>query len=214
MKALIVVDPQLDFFEGGSLAVAGSNRIIPIINKLTESEYFDMVIFTKDWHPANHEGFASQHPGTKPFDKYWPTLRNGSDTHPDTQETLWPDHCVQDTLGAEFHPDLDLKLCKKDFYIFKKGIDNADQGYSGFRETGLKEFLDERGVTETYITGLAGDFCCAATAIDSAMAGFDTYFILDAIKFINPDISETINKLKEANVIILESWVLPLITLI
>ena len=117
---------------------------------------------------------------------------------------------MQDTPGAEFHPDLDLTLCKKDFYIFKKGTDNADQGYSGFRETGLKEFLDERKVTETYITGLAGDYCCKETAIDSAMAGFDTYFIIDAIKFIGEK-EETFELLKEAGVYILESWVLPLI---
>lgn len=200
IKALIVVDVQRDFCPGGSLAVPDGDVIVERINELLPK--FDLVIFTKDWHPANHEGFASQHPGTKPFDKY----KNLSGE----EDTLWPDHCVENTPGAEFHPGLDLSKCKKDFYIFKKGTDDADQGYSGFAGTGLKDFLDEKGVTETYICGLALDYCVKETAIDSALAGFDTYVIIDHTMPINPDITETLVVLKEAGVTCADSWVLGL----
>lgn len=200
IKALIVVDLQQDFCAGGSLAVPDGDVIVERINELLPK--FDLVIFTKDWHPANHKGFASQHLDAKSFDKY--TNLSGE------EDTLWPDHCVENTLGAEFHIGLDLSKCKKDFYIFKKGTDDADQGYSGFSGTGLKDFLDEKRVTETYICGLALDYCVKNTAIDSALAGFDTYVIVDHTMPINPDITETLAVLKEAGVTCADGWVLGL----
>jgi nicotinamidase/pyrazinamidase len=198
IKALIVVDVQNDFCPGGTLPVPEGDTIVPKINELLPK--FDLVIFTKDWHPTDHICFASRYPGKKPFE----TVMIGPGA-----EMLWPDHCVQNTPGAELHPDIDLSKCKKDFYFFKKGMEDSE-GYSGFENTGLKEFLDERDITETYVCGLAGDYCCKETAIDSAMAGYDTYFIIDAIKFIG-DKEKTFELLKEANVNIVESWVLPLI---
>lgn len=203
-KALIVVDVQLDFMPGGSLAVPEGDKVVPVINKLLPE--FDLVIFLKDWHDPEMEAFASQHEGAKPFDKYWPLMRNGSDYEPDTQETLWPDHCIANTPGADFHPDLDFGKCAKDFYIFKKGTEKYYHPYSGFRGTELKKFLDERGVTDVYITGLAGDYCCKDTAIDSVFNGFNTFFIMDAIKFISDNKTETLVSLYEANIKIIESY--------
>lgn len=121
MKALIVVDVQNDFCPEGSLQVPKGDEIVPIINELLPK--FDLVIFTKDWHTADHKSFASQHKNHDIFD----TIElNG------IKQILWPDHCVQDTPGADFHPDLDLSKCKKDFYIFKKGIDPEIDSYSAF----------------------------------------------------------------------------------
>jgi len=197
-KALIVVDLQQDFMPNGSLPVPNGDVIVKRINELLPK--FDLIIFTKDWHPFNHKGFASQHSGAKPFDKY--TNLAGE------EDTLWPDHCVQNTPGSDFHIEVDLLKCKKDFYVFKKGTDDLDQGYSGFRETGLKEFLDEHKVTETYICGLATDYCVRETAIDSALAGYDTFVIIDHTMPINPDITETLAVLKEAGVTCANGWVL------
>ena len=194
MKALIVVDVQNDFCPGGSLAVPDGDKIVPIINELLKK--FELVIFTKDWHPANHFGFASSHEGFKPFERL----------EPDNEDILWPDHCVQDTPGAEFHPSLDLSKCKKDFYIFKKGILNDGQGYSAFEDTDLAGFLDGKNVTDVYICGLAGDYCCKNTAIDASNQGFNTFFIMDAIKFIDKDTTLTLSDLYDADVKITESW--------
>lgn len=192
-KALIVVDIQNDFCPGGSLAVPDGDKIIPVVNDLLTK--FDLVIFTKDWHPANHYGFASEYVEKSAFD-----LFNG--------EVLWPDHCVQDTPGAELHPDIDFSKCKKDFYIFKKGVDVKSNGYSAFEKTELREFLEERGVTEVYVCGLALDYCVKNTAIDSAFAGFDTYVIADACKSIDSDLEETKLNLLQAGVYLIDSWVL------
>jgi nicotinamidase/pyrazinamidase len=197
-KCLICVDLQQDFCPGGTLVVPNGDLIVPKINNLLKK--FDLVIFTKDWHSPHMDAFASSHEGAKPFDKY--INKQGE------EDTLWPDHCVADTPGAEFHPDLDLSKCKKDFYIFKKGNLPDYHPYSGFGETGLKDFLDKKGVTETYIVGLATDYCVRDTAIDSALAGYDTYVIIDHTMSINPDLTETLNILKEAGVACADDWAL------
>jgi len=190
MKALINVDCQKDFMPatpedyakklGGALAVKDGDKIIPLINKLGASGGYDIIIFTMDWHPRKHTAFASQHPGKNPFDSY---EVNG------LTDTLWPDHCVQYTVGACFHEDLNLDL--PNTFIFRKGEDTNFHPYSGFgglpdKSNGLLEFLQMKGVTEVHITGLAGDYCCKDTAID-AVKYFDTSFIIDAIRFINND---------------------------
>ena len=200
MKALIVVDPQLDFFEGGSLAVAGSNRIIPIINKLTESEYFDMVIFTKDWHPSNHKSFASQYSDKKLFDVI---DLNG------IQQVLWPDHCVQKTQGAEFHPDIDMNI--NNFYIFKKGMNIEVDSYSGFFEndhktsTGLSKFLIDKKIDDIYLIGIAGEYCVGYSALDGSKEGFNTYIIEDGVAYMSEEGKKIINKkLLENNVNIID----------
>ena len=194
-KALIVVDIQNDFCPGGALAVTDGDKIIPTINDLLTK--FDLVIFTKDWHPANHLSFASAHEGKDPYDSY-----NG--------DVLWPDHCVENTPGAELHPDLDLTKCQKDFYIFKKGTDINSNGYSAFENTELQEFLDERGVTEVYICGLATDYCVKNTAIDSALAGYDTYVLADACKSIDSDLTQTKQELFEAGAYFVDTWAIGL----
>jgi nicotinamidase/pyrazinamidase len=205
-KALIVVDLQQDFCPGGSLAVPDGDIIVSRINDLLEK--FDLIIFTKDWHFQHMDAFASSHEGAKPLDKF--INEQGQ------EDTLWPDHCVEETKGAEFHPDLDLSKCKKDFYIFKKGNMPHYHPYSGFGEqvddgsgnSELKVFLDERGVTETYIVGLSLDYCVKDTAIDSALAGYETYVIYDHTMPINPDTDETLEILQDAGVIVADGWAL------
>lgn len=183
MKALLVIDVQYDFLEGGSLEVKDSNKIIPIINKLTKSKEFDLVIFTKDWHPSNHKSFASQHSGKNMFDLI---ELNG------IPQVLWPNHCVQNTHGSEFHHNLDLNI--PNLYIFKKGMNPDVDSYSAFYEndhktsTGLTDFLKEQGVTDIFITGLATDYCVKYTAIDGCKDGFKTTVIIDATQGIAEDI--------------------------
>lgn len=185
-RALVVVDPQNDFCPGGSLAVKDGDKIIPIINKLTKSDMYDLVIFTKDWHPSNHKSFASQHGK----DLFSVIDLNG------ISQVLWPDHCVQDTLGAEFHREIDLNI--PNLYIFKKGINTEVDSYSGFYEndhktsTGLGEFLKEKEVTDVDIVGLAGDYCVCYTAVDSVKEGFNTTVIMDGVRSITDDITSVL----------------------
>lgn len=195
-KALIVVDVQQDFCPGGSLAVPEGDQIIPVINKLLPK--FDLVIFTKDWHDPEMDAFASRHEGAKPFDTY----KNSQEVI----DTLWPDHCVADTPGAELHPGIDFSKCTGDFYIFKKGTDKTYHPYSGFAETGLQEFLDERGVTDVFVVGLALDYCVADTAIDAVHCGYKTAVIEDACKPISEDINDTLEAFQDAGIALIESW--------
>ena len=118
MKALIIVDIQNDFLPGGALAVKNGDAVIPVINKLQSQ--FDLVVATQDWHPADHKSFASMHPGKKNFDEI---ILDG------LPQVLWPDHCVQETHGAEFSPLLDTKKIEA---IFRKGMDKNIDSYSGF----------------------------------------------------------------------------------
>ena len=207
-KCLIVVDVQNDFVPSGSLPVEEGDKIIEVVNKLLS--LYDIVIFTQDWHPSNHKSFASQHEGKNVFE----TIDlNG------IQQTLWPDHCVQNTPGAELHKDIDFNKITGNFYIFKKGTDSEVDSYSGFYDndkrnsTGLAEFLNEQEVTDVLVCGLALDYCCKYTAIDSAMEGFNTTVIIDATRAISKDLTQTMQELKEANVKIIESWELPLFNL-
>ena len=204
-RALIVVDVQNDFCPGGSLAVKDGDQVVLVVNKLTKSNMFDLVVFTKDWHPSNMDAFASQHEGKNPFDTY--TNNNGD------VDTLWPDHCVDGTDGAELHKDIDLNI--PNLYIFKKGLEFNSHPYSGFGDlshddsSGLLEFLKEREITDTYIVGLALDFCVRDTAIDSAKNGFDTRVILNGTRAISDDITPTIQALLSESVTILydDTWV-------
>lgn len=207
-KVLIVVDAQNDFMPGGALPVEDGDQIIPVINSLLPK--FDLVIFTKDWHPVNHKSFVNQHEGRGLYE----TIDlNG------LSQVLWPEHCVQNTPGADIHSDIDFSKCKGDFYIFKKGMDPEVDSYSGFYDNGrknsteLKEFLDEREVTEVYVCGLALDYCVAYTAIDSAMEGFKTCVIEDATRAIGSDINEVLGHFLEADVDFIESWELDIYNL-
>ena len=186
-RALLVIDAQNDFMPGGSLAVKDGDEIVPVINKLTKSDKYDLVVFTKDWHPANHKSFASQHNGKDVFSM---TIINGM------TQVLWPDHCVQDTLGAEFHQDIDFDI--PNLYIFKKGMNPEIDSYSGFLEndlktsTGLSEFLKKREITEVDIVGLALDYCVCYTAVDSYKSGFKTTVLMNGVKSISDDLMPTL----------------------
>jgi len=178
-KALIVVDAQYDFMDGGSLAVPNGSEIIPVINH--EIKQHDIVIFTRDFHPANHKSFASQHEDKNEFD----TIDlNG------LEQVLWPDHCIQNHRGSDLHDDIEFENCKE-FYIFKKGIDPEVDSYSGFYDnggknsTGLSEFLKDKGITDLTIMGLAGEYCVKFTALDAIKEGFKVKLNLNGIRFLS-----------------------------
>ncbi len=174
MKALILVDLQNDFLPTGALPVPHGDEVIPIANRTQRS--FDLVVATQDWHPVNHGSFATNHPGKRPGDVI---VLNG------LEQVLWPVHCVQETAGAEFAPELDMGRVAK---VFKKGTDPGIDSYSGFfdnghrKSTGLGDYLKEAGVTEVYILGLATDYCVKFTALDARELGFDTYLIEDVCR--------------------------------
>jgi nicotinamidase/pyrazinamidase len=174
--ALLVIDMQNDFLPNvpgyrGSLAVTGGDEIIPGINALAAR--FDHVILTQDWHPQNHISFASTH-GLKPF----------TDTieAPYGTQTLWPDHCIQGSPGAELHPSLDIPHTE---LILRKGFRLEIDSYSAFTEndgttpTGLAGYLRERGLTRLFFTGLAYDFCVGFSALAAARLGFESIVIED-----------------------------------
>lgn len=176
-KALIVIDIQNDFCPGGSLAVDGGDEVVPVINRLIGA--FDHVILTQDWHPADHSSFASEHPGKVPFDDI--EMAYGP-------QRLWPDHCVQGSKGAEFHPDLNITPAE---LIIRKGFRRGIDSYSAFFEndhatpTGLAGYLRERGLTDLTLAGLATDFCVAYSAIDAMEQGFNARVILEGSRAID-----------------------------
>jgi nicotinamidase/pyrazinamidase len=186
MKTLVIIDMQNDFIPGGSLEVPGGDRLIPAINRLQER--FDLVIATQDWHPASHMSFASNHPGKKPFDKVeWKGM----------EQVLWPDHCIQSTPGAEFHPKVDTRKIEA---LFRKGMDEKIDSYSGFydnghqKNTGLAGYLRERRAGELYFCGLAADVCVNYSIRDALREGFSATLIQDATCPINEDAYEKIKK--------------------
>ena len=175
--ALLVIDVQNDFTPGGQLAVPEGDLIVPLINRL--GGLFKQVVIAQDWHPAGHASFASSHPGRKPNDVI---------QLPYGEQTLWPQHCVQGTAGAEFHPELDLPHAQ---LIIRKGCNPDIDSYSAFLEadrrttTGLAGYLKERGVDTVYMVGLALDFCVMFSALDARAAGFNTFVVLDACRAID-----------------------------
>ena len=176
---LVVVDVQNDFIPGGALAVPRGDEVVPVINRL--AMHFENVVCTQDWHPLRHASFASSHAGRKPFETV--QLAYGA-------QVLWPDHCVQGTSGAAFHPDLDLTRTQ---LVVRKGHHRDIDSYSAFLEadrrtpTGLAGYLKERKLLTLYVCGLATDFCVAWTALDARAAGFDTTVIEDASRAIDLD---------------------------
>lgn len=174
MKALIIVGIQNDFLPGGALPVRGGDAIIPLLNKL--QKYFDTVIATQDWHPANHSSFVSNHPGKEKFDEIY---LNGK------PQTLWPEHCVQDTHGAELSRLLNPNQIEA---IIRKGMNPDIDSNSAFYDndhhaaTGLAGYLRNKGIAEVYVAGLAGDYCVYYTAMDSLREGFKTFIIEDATR--------------------------------
>ena len=163
-EALLLVDLQNDFCPGGALAVPEGDAVIPVANRLAQR--FDYVLLTQDWHPPTHGSFASQHPGKAPFE---------SVTMPYGAQTLWPDHCVQETHGAAFHLALEAPGAE---LIIRKGFRPHIDSYSAFFEndrttpTGLAGYLRERGITALTMAGLAYDFCVLYSALDARRLGF------------------------------------------
>ena len=178
MKTLILVDVQNDFMPGGRLEIKQADKIIPVINRIQSQ--FDLVVATQDWHPQNHQSFASNHPGKKPFDRI---QLHG------TEQILWPDHCVQGSEGAAFHPNLEINRIAA---VFCKGMNPEIDSYSGFYDnnheisTGMSGYLSEKGATEVYFCGLASDICVFHTIRDAIQEGFQAILIEDASQPLDP----------------------------
>ncbi|NWB50319.1 bifunctional nicotinamidase/pyrazinamidase [Pseudomonas gingeri] len=200
--ALVVIDMQNDFIPGGQLAVQGGDEIVPLINRL--GARFRNVVVAQDWHPAGHVSFASSHPGKAPFDSV--QLPYGA-------QTLWPDHCVQGSHGAQLHADLDLPHAQ---LIVRKGFNRDIDSYSAFVEadrrtpTGLSGYLKERGIDTVYLVGLALDYCVAWSALDARTAGFDTVLIVDACRAIDLDgsLQRALGEMEAAGVKLIDSMAL------
>jgi nicotinamidase/pyrazinamidase len=176
---LIAVDIQNDFCHGGSLAVPHADEIMPAVNRI--ASLFSHVILTQDWHPKNHLSFASSHPGAHPYETI--ALPYGS-------QTLWPDHCVQGTVGADLHNDLKIAGAE---LILRKGYHREIDSYSAFYEndrttpTGLTGYLKQRGFARVFLAGLAFDYCIRFSAEDARKDGFDVIIIEDACRSIAID---------------------------
>ncbi|HXO01443.1 MAG TPA: bifunctional nicotinamidase/pyrazinamidase [Stellaceae bacterium] len=191
---LLVIDVQNDFCPGGTLAVPGGDEIVPRVNRLARD--FAHVILTQDWHPAGHSSFANAHPGRQPYEtvemEYGPQI-------------LWPDHCVQGTPGAAFHPGLDAPRAE---LVLRKGYHAGIDSYSAFREndrrtaTGLAAYLRERGFERVTVCGLATDFCVLFSALDAAAAGFATTVVLDACRGIDHEgsLARALDQMRAAGV--------------
>lgn len=176
-SALIVVDVQKCFVDGGTLPVKGGAEIVPIVNRLAPA--FENVVVTQDWHTPKHTSFASAHPGKKPFETT--QLSYGT-------QVLWPDHCVQGTDDATLVDGLKLPNAE---LIIRKGFHKDVDSYSAFEEadrktsTGLAAYLKARGIDTVFVCGLATDFCVAWTALDARKLGFAVYVIENATRAID-----------------------------
>lgn len=178
-QALIVIDLQNDFCPGGALAVPEGDQIVSEINALM-AEY-PIVILTQDWHPAGHSSFASSHDGKSPYDLI---------DMPYGPQVLWPDHCIQGSIGAQFHADLTTDRAD---LIIRKGFNPQIDSYSAFFEndhktpTGLEGYLRTRGITDLTLVGLATDFCVNFSAVDAARLGFAVTVRQDLCRAIDLD---------------------------
>jgi nicotinamidase/pyrazinamidase len=176
---LLVIDVQRDFCPGGKLAVRDGDAVVYAINQL--SPHFEHILLTQDWHPAAHTSFASNHRGTQPYQQI--PVAYGL-------QTLWPDHCVQQTPGADFHPSLDISRAE---LILRKGFRPEIDSYSAFVEndkqttTGLAGYLRERGFQRIFLAGLAYDYCVRFSAVDAVRAGFEAFVIEDACRPVSLD---------------------------
>ena len=198
--ALIIVDVQNDFIPGGALAVSEGDQVVSVINSIQHK--FGTVIATQDFHPATHGSFAANHPGKTPGEFI---DLNG------LNQILWPVHCVQGSEGAEFHQDLNRENWAA---IFQKGMNPEVDSYSGFfdnarrGDTGLGDFLKEKGIRTVFVAGLALDYCVKFTALDAVSLGFETYLIVDATRAVNLQPSDgdlAIREMESAGVKIINS---------
>jgi nicotinamidase/pyrazinamidase len=196
---LIAVDVQNDFCPGGRLAVPDGDAVVPAINRLAAK--FTHVVLTQDWHPVAHLSFASSHPGRKPFETI---------AAPYGPQELWPDHCVQNTPGAEFHRDL---VAPRAQLILRKGYRREIDSYSAFYEndhmtaTGLAGYLEERGLRRVFLAGLAFDFCVRFSAEDAHRRGFAAVVVADACRGIdlNGSVAATHRRLAEIGAVVIDA---------
>ena len=195
MRALIVTDIQNDFLPGGALPVPRGDEVVSVANALMDR--FDLVVATQDWHPADHESFASRHPGRR--------VGEVIDLH-GLQQVLWPDHCVQGSPGADFAPGLDVGRID---HIIRKALDRQIDSYSAFfdnghrRSTGMDRLLRDKGVEAVCLVGLATDYCVKYTALDARRLGYDTTIILDGCRGIERlpgDVERAVEEMKAAGV--------------
>ncbi|MEM1321536.1 MAG: bifunctional nicotinamidase/pyrazinamidase [Bacteroidota bacterium] len=196
MKALLLIDLQIDFLPGGALGVDEGDQIIPIANQLMP--HFPLVVATQDWHPADHVSFAANHPWRYPGQLI--ELEDG------TPQVLWPIHCVQHSFGAELAPNLQREGIHKIIY---KGTDKNIDSYSGFydnqhrKATGMLDYLQAQGVEEVFVMGLATDYCVKASAIDAVGSGLRCHLIADGCRAVNlqeGDAQKAIEEMKAAGV--------------
>lgn len=196
-KALIIVDVQNDFIPGGALAVPEGDQVVDVINSLQLK--YDLVVATQDWHPAHHGSFATTHPGKTPGEVI--TL-NG------LTQILWPDHCVQETVGAQFVKELHTTKIAR---VFRKGTDPEVDSYSGLfdnghrKDNGLGDYLKDQKVDDVYIVGLATDYCVKFTALDCRNLGFRTHIIQAGCRAVNlqpGDGEQALDQLRRAGVIV------------
>lgn len=202
MKALLLVDLQNGFCPGGHLPVAGGDEVIPVANRLMRAGGYDLIVASQDWHPANHGSFASQHPGKQPFEMG--ELKG-------QPQMLWPDHCVQETADAAFHPLLETDRIH---FVQRKGQDIGVDSYSAFRDndrqalTGLADWLRSKGVTSLDIGGLATDYCVKFSVLDALelLPGVRIRFVSDLSRGITPEgVDAAIAALRSAGVPVVSS---------
>jgi len=196
---LIVIDVQYDFCPGGALAVNDGDAVIAPIQRVARR--FQHIVLTQDWHPAHHSSFASSHPGKQPYEQI--ELSYG-------QQTLWPDHCVQSSKGAELHAELGLPQAE---LILRKGFHAEIDSYSAFFEndrttsTGFAGYLADRSLTRVFLAGLAYDYCVGYSALDARRLGLEVYVLRDACRAIdlNGSVAAVEAEFAKAGVHVIES---------
>ncbi len=204
MRALILVDIQNDFLPGGALAVPHGDEVISVANNLAakKGQLFDLVVATQDWHPTNHGSFASNNAGKKIGEM---GELNG------LAQVMWPNHCVQNTKGAEFASQLNVKSVD---HVVRKGTDTGIDSYSGFfdnghkKSTGLGDYLKSKGVKDVVVLGLATDYCVKFTALDAKQLGFNTTLVTDGSRAVNlspDDEKKAIEEMRHAGIKIVKS---------
>jgi nicotinamidase/pyrazinamidase len=196
-RALLVVDVQNGFCANGNLPVPGGEAVVPVINRLMAEGGYDLIVASQDWHPPDHKSFASQHPGKKPFEMG--SLRG-------RPQVMWPDHCVQGSRDAEFHPELDRNRIH---LVQRKGEDRETDSYSAFRDnhaertTGLDAELKRHGIEQLDVCGLATDYCVKFSALDAVamLPGVEVRVIENASRGITPEgVKSAYEELRQAGV--------------
>jgi nicotinamidase/pyrazinamidase len=208
--ALLIIDVQNDFCPpNGSLAVPGGTEIIPGINSLKSFGNFDLVVYTQDWHPANHVSFAVNHPNASVFTEI--RVPKGENSTETILQMLWPVHCVQNSYGAQFYRTLTLPDLKKDVVI-RKGTNPYVDGYSAFfdnariSQTPLDGILKAKEISKVVVTGLAFDYCVGSTALDANSLGYETIVLKDLSHAVNQNSSDEMEKkLQNAQVKVIDS---------